>query len=104
MALAQRAFLTAQALPIKELADVGLFTSVAAPGGFDSAVASPVSKVASMAPLAAQLNKQSLNELSMGNFDETRLREREARTARSADFAEGREAFAQQRPPRFTGK
>ena len=28
LALAQRAFLTAQALPIKELADAGLFVSV----------------------------------------------------------------------------
>ena len=73
LALAQRAFLTAQAIPIKELADAG---------GFDSAVTTLVSKVASLAPLAAQLTKQSLNELSMGNFDETRFREREARAGR----------------------
>jgi enoyl-CoA hydratase/carnithine racemase len=103
LGLAQRAFLTAQALTIEELAAAGLFVGVESPKSFDSTLAALVATVAGLAPLAAQLTKQSLNELSMGDFDATRLREREARASGSSDFAEGREAFAQRRPPRFTG-
>ncbi len=103
LGLAQRAFLTASALPIEELAAAGLFASVQDEAGFDSAVAALVDTVAGLAPLAAQLTKQSLNEISMGQFDEAQLREREARASRSTDFAEGRDAFAQRRPARFTG-
>jgi enoyl-CoA hydratase/carnithine racemase len=104
LGLAQRAFLTAQALTIEELAAVGLFHCVVDPGGFDAALAALVDSVANLAPLAAQLTKQSLNELAAGCYDEPSLRERELRTTRSADFAEGRAAFAQRRVPRFTGK
>jgi enoyl-CoA hydratase/carnithine racemase len=104
LGLAQRAFLTAQALTIEELAAVGLFQRVADPEGFDAARAALVESVAKLAPLAAQLTKQSLNELAAGCYDELALRERELRTTRSADFAEGRAAFAQRRGPRFTGE
>ena len=104
LGLAQRAFLTAQALPIEELAAVGLFQHLADAEGFDAALAALVDSVANLAPLAAQLTKLSLNELAAGCYDEPSLRERELRTTRSADFAEGRAAFAQRRVPRFTGE
>ncbi len=104
LGLAQRAFLTAQALPIKELAAVGLFQHLAEAEDFDAALAALVESVVHLAPLAAQLTKQSLNELAAGHCDEASLRERELRTTRSADFAEGRAAFAQRRAPRFTGE
>ena len=103
LGLAQRAFLTAQALTIEELAAVGLFHCLTDAEGFDAAVADLVDSVAQLAPLAAQLTKQSLNELAAGGYDEPSLRERELRTTRSADFAEGREAFVQRRAARFTG-
>ena len=53
---------------------------------------------------AAQATKQSLNEIAAGRYDEAAMREREALAVRSADFAEGRAAFAERREPRFTGR
>lgn len=104
LAGAKRAFLTAQALPVEMLAAFGAFEAVAAADAFDTAVHSLVQAAAALAPLAAQATKQSLNEIAAGRFDETALREREARTLQSADFAEGRAAFAERRPPRFSGR
>ena len=46
----------------------------------------------------------SLDELARGEFHLSTLREREARCAASDDLREGREAMAQKRPARFTGR
>jgi hypothetical protein len=54
--------------------------------------------------LAAQATKQSLNEIAAGEYIPSRLRKREALTAGSDDFAEGRAAMAERRAPRFTGR
>ena len=101
--LAKRAFLTAQPLPVEELAAAGVFLQVAPAAGFDAAVDALVATAAALAPLAAQATKRSLTELAAGRFDEPALRERERLTQSSHDFAEGRAAFAERRAPRFTG-
>ncbi|MEJ8857629.1 enoyl-CoA hydratase-related protein [Variovorax robiniae] len=101
--LAKRAFLTARALPCEELAAAGLFEQLLAPDGFDPAVAEWSGHLAGLAPLAAQLTKQSLNEIAAGEFNAQTLRAREQRSTESADFAEGRAAFAARRKPQFTG-
>lgn len=101
---AKRAFLTAQALPIESLGTPGLFEQIVPAEQFGAAVQTLVGQVAALAPLAAQATKRSLNEIAAGSFDETRLRERESTTLASADFAEGRAAFAEKRAPRFTGR
>ena len=101
---AKRAFLTAAAIPIEQLHGLGLFECLSDAAGFDAALAALVQTVASLAPLAAQATKQSLNEIAAGSFDEPVLRAREALTAASADFAEGRAAFAARRVPRFCGR
>ena len=101
---AKRAFLTAQALPVERLAQLGLFVEIASNAeAFAAALQALVQQVAALAPLAAQATKRSLGEIAAGGFDEARLRERETLTLRSADFAEGRAAFAAKRAPRFTG-
>ena len=60
--------------------------------------------VLALAPLALQSTKQSLNEIAAGQFDETRLRQREIASTQSADFAEGLAAFVQRRKPDFKGQ
>jgi len=102
--LAKRAFLTAQPLPVELLAAQGLFVQLAGRDDFDAAVDTLVAQVAALAPLAAQATKRSLNEIAAGRDDEAAMRERERLTQASADFAEGRRAFAERRPPQFHGR
>lgn len=101
---AKRAFLTAQALPVERLAAGGLFDAVLPVLAFDNARDELVRRVAALAPLAAQATKRSLNEIAAGLVDLPALRAREALTLSSADFAEGRAALAERRPPRFVGR
>ncbi|MDO8413468.1 MAG: enoyl-CoA hydratase/isomerase family protein [Gallionellaceae bacterium] len=101
--LAKRAFLTAQTLKMEQLADRDLFEELVTASNFDIAVQSLANKLAQLAPIAAKLTKQSLNEIAAGKFDELALRERENLTKLSSDFAEGRTAFAERRPPQFQG-
>ena len=103
--LAKRAFLTARALPVEALAAAGAFDAMAPDaGGFDRALEALAATVAGLAPLAAQSTKRSLNEIAQGRFDPAALRERERLAQASEDFAEGRAAIAQKRPPRFVGR
>ena len=101
---AKRAFLTAQPLPVERSQQLGLFVQVAAAAdAFATALRELVLQVAALAPLAVQATKCSLGEIAAGDFNAARLREREATTLHSADFAEGRADFAAKRAPRFTG-
>ena len=101
---AKRAFLAGRALGVDELDRLGLFEAVVPAEAFDAAVDDLVRRVAALAPLAAAATKRSLNEIAAGRASDAALREREALTQASADFAEGRAAFAERRPPRFGGR
>jgi len=57
-----------------------------------------------MSPLALQATKKSLNEIGAGLYCAPVLKERSRQSVHSADFAEGRAAFAERRTPRFTGR
>jgi enoyl-CoA hydratase/carnithine racemase len=63
-----------------------------------------VDDVLALAPLALEATKQSLRDIEAGVADEASLRAREHMTSQSADFAEGRAAFAQRRKPVFAGR
>jgi enoyl-CoA hydratase/carnithine racemase len=104
LAHAKRALLCARSIPLEELASTGLFERMVPPQEFDVQLEALVAQVASLAPLAAQATKRSLNELGAGLFDESRLRERETQALISIDFSEGRSAVAQKRIPRFVGR
>lgn len=99
-----RAFLTAQAIPVETLKDVGFLTAVFSEKSWSAAVANLVSRIRDLAPLAAQLTKRSILEISHGSYDIEAIRSREALTASSQDFLEGRQAFAEKRKPNFTGR
>jgi enoyl-CoA hydratase/carnithine racemase len=105
VAATKRAFLTARALPIERLDALGLFETLAPDAAaFDGAVHSLVADVAALAPLSTQATKRSLDEIARGAPDEPAMRERERLTEASADFAEGRLAFAERRAARFSGR
>lgn len=100
---AKRAFLTARPFTAQMLLEMGCLEAVAAPEDLDSVVARLVEEVAGLAPLAVQATKQSLNEIAGRCADIEVLRAREAMTAQSRDFAEGRAAFLEKRKPMFVG-
>lgn len=102
--LAKCAFLTAQALPFEALQAASLFVSLTDAASFDAEVQALAEAIAQLAPRALQHTKQSLNELAAGGFDDIALRDRETASLNSADFAEGRSAFVERRPARFTGR
>ena len=101
---AKRAFLTARPFGMAQLQALGLFEAVCDAAAWNDTLGALVQDVLALAPLAVQETKRSLNEIALGAYDEQRLREREHQTCASADFAEGRAAFAERRKPVFTGR
>ena len=101
---AKRAFLTARPFNTAQLQALGLFEAVSDAAGWDATLNALVQDVLALAPLAVQETKRSINEIARGDYDEHRLRAREHETSASADFAEGRAAFAERRKPVFTGR
>lgn len=102
--LAKRAFLGGRSLSVEELQVAGVFDAVVSAHALDAAVDELVTRVAALGPLAVRTTKQSLQEISQGEYSVERLRQREAMTLVSEDFAEGRRAVAQGRPPVFSGR
>jgi enoyl-CoA hydratase/carnithine racemase len=100
----QRAFLTARPFSTAQLQALGLFEAITDAAGWDATLDALVQDVLALAPLAVQETKRSLNEIAQGAYNTERLRAREHLTSASADFAEGRAAFAQRRKPVFTGR
>lgn len=104
LAAAKRAFLTARPFSAEQLWQTGCLEALASPEHFETELQRLVQDVLSLAPLAAENIKRSLNEIAAGCHDPVVLREREHASTRSADFAEGRKAFAERRRPVFTGR
>ncbi|MBL8338386.1 MAG: enoyl-CoA hydratase/isomerase family protein [Rhodoferax sp.] len=102
---AKRAFLTARPFAAEQLLHMGCLEALAPDGqAFEQALEHLVADVAQLAPLAVQATKQSLDEIAGGRMDLPAMRAREALTAASADFAEGRAAFLARRRPQFQGR
>ena len=104
LATAKRLFLLADTVHADELLALGYLDRLVAASQLDTTVQTMADALAAGAPLALRGMKQSLDELARGEFHLSTLREREARCAASDDLREGREAMAQKRPARFTGR
>jgi enoyl-CoA hydratase len=101
---AKRLFLLADNVPADELLRIGYLDALVAPEALDAEVARVAALLLAGAPLALRGMKQSLNEIARGEFELGHLREREALCATSDDLREGIAAFAEKRPPRFSGR
>lgn len=104
LAGAKRAFLTARPFSASQLDAMGLFEALVTPEEWAATLLALVQDILALAPLAVQETKKSLREIETGQTDVARLRQREHLTSRSADFAEGRAAFAERRKPVFVGR
>lgn len=100
---AKRAFLSARPFSAERLWQMGCLEALVEAEDFDATVQQLVGEIAELAPLAVQATKRSLNEIAAGQMDIKAMRVREALTAASQDFAEGRLAFQEKRKARFTG-
>ena len=101
---AKRAFLAAEVFDDNTLLGMGYIHQLVERAQFDKTLAQLVKNLLSMAPLAQQLLKTSLNEVARGHHDAARLLERQLQTQGSADFAEGVLSFAERRQPVFKGQ
>jgi enoyl-CoA hydratase/carnithine racemase len=104
LAGAKRAFLTARPFSAEQLNAMGLFEALVTAEEWTETLLALVQDILALAPLAVQETKKSLREIETGQADVALLRERELMTSRSADFAEGRAAFAERRKPVFVGR
>ena len=101
---AKRAFLTARPFNWQQLERLGLFEAFVSTDDWTATLQALTEDILALAPLAAQETKKSLNDIAAGHMDWPTLRAREELTSTSADFAEGRAAFAERRKPLFTGR
>ncbi len=100
----KRAFLLGQSLNFDDLAKLDLFEALVTAEAFEAALATLTEALLAMSPLALQATKKSLNEIGASLYCEPVLKERSRQSVHSADFAEGRAAFAERRTPQFTGR
>jgi enoyl-CoA hydratase/carnithine racemase len=104
LAATKRAFLTARPFSASQLEALGLFEALVGPEDWAATLQALVQDILALAPLAVQETKKSLREIEAGQADLAVLREREQLSSQSADFAEGRAAFAQRRAAVFVGR
>jgi len=104
LAATHRAFLTARPFSWQRLDKLGLFEDFVTAEAWQTNLDAMTQDILALAPLAAAETKKSINEVVTGQADEAALRARVERTSLSADFAEGRAAFAEKRKPLFRGQ
>ncbi|MBC5781484.1 enoyl-CoA hydratase/isomerase family protein [Ramlibacter sp. USB13] len=104
VAVAKRAFLTAEAIDAQALLRAGYVQELVPRAELAARVDALAAQVASLSPLALDSLKQSLNELARGEWNEQKLRDRAASTMASEDFAEAQRAFQEKRKPQWKGR
>ena len=102
-------FFTARNVPARTALQWGLVNEVVAPEELEAEADPYAGRIAGHAPLSLRGNKRALAELlaAEGALDpevERELVELREACFRSEDFFEGVRAFAEKRPPRWTGR
>ena len=86
--------------------EIGLVNQVVAPGGLQSAVDAMLVELRGCAPLSVRSAKESIERATQSDVETAMRIERECydQTLYSDDRNEGLAAFAESRPPNFTGR
>jgi enoyl-CoA hydratase/carnithine racemase len=103
VAAAKRLFLLAETIDAEALLRIGFLDDLVAQEALEPRVTELAARIVGHAPLAVQGTKKALDDLSRGDADLEEIAARAERVRHSADFQEGRAAWLQRRPPRFTG-
>jgi enoyl-CoA hydratase len=101
---AKRLFLTAETIDAQEMKAIGFLTQLVAPDALPAAADQLTATLSVMAPLAVTGMKKHLNRITRGALDAAELQRDIERAAASRDLQEGRAAWVEKRPPRFTGE
>ena len=101
---AKRLFLTAEKIDAREMQAIGFLTQLVEPDALHAAADALTRTLSAMAPLAVTGMKKHLNRIARGALDAAELQRDIERAAASRDLQEGRAAWAEKRPPRFTGE
>lgn len=97
-------FLTAQKLDAAAMRRVGYLTHLVPAAQLEAEVAQLAQACGSMAPLPLVGMKKHLNRIARGTLDADDLQADVQRAYLSQDLREGQAAWAEKRPPRFTGR
>lgn len=100
---AKRLFLTAQKIDAVEMMRIGYLTQLVAAQQLDAEVDALTRTCAGMAPIPLTGMKRHLNRIARGTLDADALQADVRRAYESADLREGQAAWAEKRPPKFTG-
>ncbi|MGP4029150.1 enoyl-CoA hydratase/isomerase family protein [Actinomadura sp. 3N407] len=105
MGRAKEMLVFGRTVPAPRACEIGLADSLAPPGEALAAALGLAADAAALAPLSVAAAKRLLarNDHSLKRLLESE-REEQAALFGTADFAEGRAAFAERRPPRFEGR
>lgn len=104
LATAKRLFLLAEPLDTAGLLACGYLDEAVPAAELPARTAAMAARLADHAPLAVQGMKQALNDIARGRADDAAIGALAAAVSLSEDFAEGRRAWAEKRPPRFSGR
>jgi enoyl-CoA hydratase/carnithine racemase len=102
---ARQAIFTGERVPASRAHALGAVHTVAPAAEIDAIAAALARTIAANAPLTIKAAKLAIRALTTGDADLRAEAEALYRAAdASADYAEGRKAFAEKRPARFTGR
>jgi enoyl-CoA hydratase/carnithine racemase len=101
---AKKLFLTAEPMDTAALLACGYLDEAVPVEALTTRVEALAAQIAGHAPLAVQGMKAALNDIARGDADNAAIAARAAGIAGSADFAEGRRAWAEKRAPVFRGR
>jgi enoyl-CoA hydratase len=105
-AVAAEILFTARRLPAAEAVAVGLVNRVVAAADLEATVADLAASITANAPLTVAAAKAALRQARRprDERDLAQVQELVEACFRSEDYREGQRAFAEKRPPRFTGR
>ncbi len=102
---AKEILLTGRRYQAQEALNLGLVNRIVAKSELEDYVTDYATTIAGNAPLSVTANKLIINEVSQnpGNWNEDYCIELMQSCSNSEDYKEGRRAFMEKRPPKFTG-